>query len=293
MTSRARSKCCATSSSTSRPGVAETIDWAQSLAMLGTTRLDERVGRRDARDDPEVPRRPRPRARARPRRARASRDGAQCLTRRRPAEAEPASAVAFARGVARRRASRSRSARRSTSRSALDCVGLDRARPACTGRAGRRSCTAPTTSRTYDRAFEVFWERLVGADGADEEPRTRSIVAAFDVECRRRVDDECRPDATQPVAHACAGARSRCCANATSRRTPRPSSSQARRLMADLRLAGCRRGRRAGAGRLALARHARSAPHGPPVAAGRRRSRAARRSTRPARVRGRSCCCST
>ena len=38
-----RSRACATSSSTSRPGVAETIDWANALAALGRTTIDERA----------------------------------------------------------------------------------------------------------------------------------------------------------------------------------------------------------------------------------------------------------
>ena len=64
------------------PGVAETIDWAQALATLGTDALDEHLGRRHARHDPQVPRRPGTRARARRRRPRARRGGAQCLTSR-------------------------------------------------------------------------------------------------------------------------------------------------------------------------------------------------------------------
>ena len=37
----ARPRCCARSTSTSRPGVAETIDWATALTRLGVTHLDE------------------------------------------------------------------------------------------------------------------------------------------------------------------------------------------------------------------------------------------------------------
>ena len=62
------------------PGVAETIDWAQSLATLGATRLDERSVDATLGHDPEVPRGPRTRARARPRRSRARRGGADRLT---------------------------------------------------------------------------------------------------------------------------------------------------------------------------------------------------------------------
>ena len=55
------------------PGVAETIDWAQSLATLGAVRSRRAGGRRNARDDPQVPRRPRACAPVRARRARARR----------------------------------------------------------------------------------------------------------------------------------------------------------------------------------------------------------------------------
>ena len=54
------------------PGVAETIDWAASLGMLGATRLDEDAGRSHPRHGAEVPRGPGARAparRGRPRQA--------------------------------------------------------------------------------------------------------------------------------------------------------------------------------------------------------------------------------
>ena len=58
---RGRSRC-AGSSSTSRPGVAETIDWAQALVALEPRRARRRHGRRDARHRPQVPRGPGARA---------------------------------------------------------------------------------------------------------------------------------------------------------------------------------------------------------------------------------------
>ena len=51
------------------PGVAETIDWAQALATLGASRLDERAVDATLGHDPEVPRGSRARPCARPRRS--------------------------------------------------------------------------------------------------------------------------------------------------------------------------------------------------------------------------------
>ena len=66
------------------PGVAETIDWANALAALGRTSIDEQAVDGHPRHDPQVPRGPGPHPGRRDRPAGSLGDGAQWLTRPRP-----------------------------------------------------------------------------------------------------------------------------------------------------------------------------------------------------------------
>ena len=271
------------------PGVAETIDWAQALAALGRAAHRRARGRRHARHHPQVPRGPGAHARARPRRELVQhRDGAQCL-RRVDAEPRPASAVGFARllrGAGPRRAA---SAAPSRSREALAAVGRRAARRRCTGRAGPRSCAAPRTSTLYDRAFAA----LVGARDHD------SSLAASPTDQRDRRSRSTPTATTTPTPTTTDGATTtpdargalqpgRGAAPPRLRARTRPTEfAEARRLMADLRLAGAlRRSRRLRPSRAPRARPtcaARSAARCAP-AASRSTARSSSRPTRPRRL---------
>ena len=63
---RRRCSGCARSTSRSRPGIAEAINWVAALDLLGLDRARRRRRRADARLGAQVPRGPRPRPRARP-----------------------------------------------------------------------------------------------------------------------------------------------------------------------------------------------------------------------------------
>ena len=100
-----------------------------------------------------------------------------------------------------------------------------RPRAASTGPAGRRSCAAPTTRRVRPRVRRVL--------GSAARPRTQVDAGRSEVPIALDVPTSTMPDRRRRGrGHArarrwrCGGARSRCCATATSRRTRRPSSSR-------------------------------------------------------------------
>ena len=155
------------------PGVAETIDWAQALAALGRTELDERAGRR--------PRSARSSSTARTRSAcaahglgragaRRGRRGGRDASRRRGAGRElERLAVAFARVL------RGARARRAGRRDARVRRGARRGRARATATrvywAGRATLVhRPEDIAAYDRAFAAFW---VGATRPTRRRRRR------------------------------------------------------------------------------------------------------------------------
>ena len=224
------------------PGVAETIDWAAGAgdarrAPASTSAsVDATLGTiLKYREDQERVR-------------------AHGLARVSCARRWPAVPDGELRSTARRSGSPSRSrgccaapGSRSRSGATLDVragARLRRARdrePACTGPGGRRSCTGPRTSRVYDRAFAVFWDRRRGGRRRRSSCRPRRSIIALDVpdaddagarRRRRRRDAPVVTRALEP-------GRDRC-ATATSRSYTPAEFVEARRLMADLRLAGAR-----------------------------------------------------
>ena len=80
----------------------------------------------------------------------------------------------------------------------------------------------PEDAETYDRAFRAWWEHEHDLELVPP-PVTRELSIAFDA---GDDDDVARSRATPPPRRRspCATAPRRCCDNATSRRTPRPSS---------------------------------------------------------------------
>ncbi len=155
---------------------------------------------------------------------------------------------------------------------ALDCVGLATAGGVYW--AGRATLVRrPDDIAAYDRAFEAFWGSA-GPAAADGEEPPPTPTAAFDVDPEPDASEgggpRGRPAVTvrwSPVETL----RERDFASYTS-----AEFAQARRLMADLRLAG---GQPAVASPAAFVAHPRSprhSPDGPPLAACRGRSRAAR-----------------
>ena len=230
-----------------------------------------------------APRRRRPRARGR--RARAG-----AVTRR---IAVDAAVVAFARVL--RGAGLEVPGRATCSRSPRRCrlVGVDERDGVYW--AGRATLVhRPEDIAVYDRAFAAFWER----HGARTRP-SRAGDAQVTIAARRRTSTRTtggrrRRDSRATTRHPRALQRApRCCGTRTSPRYTAAELDEARRLMADLRLAGAlRRSRRrmpardaTGAGPTCAARCApRCGPEASPCAGA-----TSNRRTRP----GGSCCCST
>ena len=210
------------------PGVAETIDWANALAALGRTSIDEHAVEVTLgtilkyREDQE-----RTRAAGIDQLVRLG-DGAQCLS---STATVPVARARPARGRLRPAAAR-RGARRA-GRHARSCSPRRSARSACrrrdVGVLGRpHHAGAPTRGH---RALRPRLRRLVGprvqraAAGVAERARgrsSRSTPTATTTRRRRRR----RADATRRRSR-CATAAPRCCASATSRTTA-PTSSPSR-----------------------------------------------------------------
>ena len=193
-------------------------------------------------------------------------------------------------GVARRRCRRRRSARRSTS-PAPSTTSASTPRAASTGRGGRPSCAVPRTSpRTTARS------RRSGPTGSGpilEMPPDRPAIAALDIEMptrrRTRTTTRCRPavghGAVEPGGDAAPPRL----------RVVHPAEFvEARRLMADLRLAGARPALAPAAADVEGARHARPAAYGARSlrAGGEPFAAPAFHHTGHATAAG-SCCCST
>ena len=279
------------------PGVAETIDWAQRArrarahARSTSTRSTSTLGTiLKYREDQE-----RVRGAARRRAAACERvpDRAQCLTRRstarRPRRSRPPRGRVRA-GAARRGARRARRHAPSTSPRRSARSGSPTARR-CTGPAGPRSCAGPRTSTPTTAPSRAFWR-------PDALRRSRTVpVAAAESSLalrprrrrrRRRRAERRRRRRRRAGRCRCGAARPRCCATATSRTTRPAEFAEARRLMADLRLAGAlRRSAPARAGRARRAAAptcgARCAARCAP-AASRSAARSLEPSTRPRRL---------
>ena len=177
---------------------------------------------------------------ARARRARPHGGGARCLTRRRAEPAPERDRASRSRGCCAAPGSTCRSARRSTFAEALGCVGLgDRARRVL-GRRGRRSCTAPRTSRAYDRAFAVFWDAARGDVEPRRARRPSEVDASRSTSRRRRRpdgDDDGRRRPTRPSSRV-RWSRAEVLRHRDFAAYTPAEFAEARRLMADLRLAG-------------------------------------------------------
>ena len=294
--SRPRSRRCASSSCTSRPGVAETIDWAQALAALGRTdaRRARRSTPRSARSSSTARTRSGCAATASPSWSRTAVERACLTARRHDAGPTPSGSRSRSPGCCAAPGSTCRSAATLTLRRGARRASASTTATRCTGPAGRRSCAGPRTSRVYDRAFAAFWRARPTRRRARRRTEPSVITLALDDRRRRRrrrrADDDGEP--TSPTL-AVRFSRPRCCATRTSPPTRRAEFAEAQRLMADLRLAGAlrrsrrRRRPRATRGRPDLRRTVRAR------AARRRRAGPPRATSSRRRGPAGSCCCST
>ena len=201
------------------PGVAETIDWAQALALLGRDELDEASVVGHARHRPQVPGGP---GTGPPRRVgTAGRDG----------EAEVGDVtdpqpvlVGFVRAL--RDAGLSEPV--GSTVAFVEAVGALAGEPrASLYWAGRATLVRrPEDIATYDRVFATFW-RAVPANPADV------LVETVTARARRRrgrrpipIPATTRTRPTPTTCSPCASAPTRCCATRTSPPTTRASSTR-------------------------------------------------------------------
>ena len=242
---RRRSRRCAALQLYKPPGVAETIDWATSLGVLGAAELDEGDRRGDARHRRQVPRRSGagpPARRRRPRASRPSNVASSPTADRRDALHGDAGAiaVAFAR-VLRGGGLTVPIGSVLTFAEALAEVGLDGREP-CTGRRGRRSCAARRTC-----PLRPGLRRLLGApripDGSRRRRRGRCTSRSPSTTATttmRAPTTTSRRRTTTPRSR-CASRPSRSLRNKDFAAYSPRRAAAAHQLMADLRLVGAPR----------------------------------------------------
>ena len=207
------------------PGVAETIDWANALAALGRTTIDEHAVEVTLgtilkyREDQERTTRRGDRA------ARADRNGAKCLTRSTTVGLDvDRLAVGFAR-VLRGAGLDVPVGTTILFAEALGAVGVS-TRDAVYW-AGRATLVRrPEDIELYDRCFAAWWDRVFqsghhGGGGARDRPRVRLRPRRRRSRRRRR-----RAESTRPRSR-CVTAAPRCSVSVTSRTTT-PTSSPSR-----------------------------------------------------------------
>ena len=255
------------------PGVAETIDWANALAALGSTHTRRAHRRRHARHRAQVPRGPGAHARARRRGARRARRWSGVPEPRSRPSVRPSSR---SRGRLRPPAARRRSRRagrrhdhRSPRRSAA--VGVDRRSAVYwAGRATLRA--APGGHRMFDRAFAAWFDGGFEV-GARQHGRTR---AGARVRRRRRrragVRRRRRTRTSRGDTLSVRYSRAEVLRHRDFALYTPAEFAEARRLMADLRLTGALRRSRRTRPERRRSRPPRSAAHGAPRAAHRRRA---------------------
>ena len=245
------------------PGVAETIDWAQALAALGRADARRARGRRHPRHGPQVPRGPG---------AGARRTGIGELVAHRGRRAVPDA-------TERRPTS---TGWRSRSPGVLRGAGLDVPVGSDASPSPRRSARSASTSRDagvlgrpgharapargHRRSTTARSPRSGGsaARARDRAGRRSSVTSlAFDTDATTTPPsaDEAGDDADGADARRCARARPRCCATSDFAAYTPAEFAEARRLMADLRLAGALRRSRRAAPVAASRGPARPAPH--------------------------------
>ena len=255
----AASRGCAALGLFKPPGVAETLDWARSLQLLGAARAHLELGRRHARRRAEVPRGRRAGARTRlrarsSRREHAGRAGAvgRVLRRVRPGAARGRRGGAPGPG-------RTRSSRRSTRLGAAHAGRRLLGRPAHAVRRARRTSPSTTASSRcgstrrdgpaprrseVDRPVARLDDDAAGEESGDDEParRPRRASAAEVLRHRDFAALDRAPSASAPRrAHralAPTAPRRRHAAHRPAPRRPRPAAHRCARCCAGRRRAG-------------------------------------------------------
>ncbi len=183
------------------PSIAESIDWARALLLLGAQRHRRRDLPRDDVDHRQAPHRPRRRDRARRRQARTARGQPRCRLCGLGAPSRPAARRAAPRSSAARSTTRSRTAwLRTSSSSPRSCAARasPSARASCSTRSPRspRStwtepvafrealaatlAKSPDDRRIFDLVFDRFFFRAVELAAVQEDVREQDIGGGMD-----------------------------------------------------------------------------------------------------------------